>query len=197
MPRHQRGTNRYRFIHLVRHGEYEESPDHFGGLLTERGIEQAHCVAERLREVPVDAIYSSKMHRAYQTAQIIVEDSFPGFEVRQTPWLNERIFPGYHVGDEIDEDAEDVAREMLWKLEDRFFRPSRSERHDVIVCHGNVIRALVTRVLEAPVECWVQAAIANCGITQIVNVAPRENRLISFNERGHLPYRLRRIGCGE
>lgn len=64
-------------LYFVRHGESEanvqrvisnrESP--FG--LTERGREQAEVLAERLRGIPITAIYSSPVLRAIETADII------------------------------------------------------------------------------------------------------------------------------
>ena len=196
MPRHLRGKNRHRFIYLIRHGDYEYSDEHFGGVLNDHGIEQAACLAEPMGRVPVDAIYSSTMHRAYQTAEILREQVFPDLTVRRTPILKERIFPGWFTGDQIDHEAEDKSREVLEKVWERFFRPSRSERHDVLVCHGNIIRALITRVLDAPIDCWTKAVIANCGITQVICLGDGRVRLLSFNERGHLPYRLRLFGRG-
>lgn len=196
MDRHQRGTNRWRFVYLVRHGDYVKSDEHFGGVLTERGKEQARCLREPLSRIPVDAIYSSTMHRAYQTATILRNEVFPDLEIQRTPWLKERIFPGWFTGEDCDEEAEQKAVETLDRVWERFFRVSRSERHDVVVCHGNVIRAIVTRVLDAPIGCWTNAAVACCGVTQTVTVEPGNTRLVAFNERGHLPYRLRAIGGG-
>lgn len=196
MPKHIRGTNRYRFVYLIRHGDYVESDDHFGGLLTERGKTQAQHLAAPMSKIPVDAIYSSTMHRAYQTAEILRKEAFPELEVQRTPWLKERKFPGWPTADELDDEEKDQARTMLDKVWDRFFCCSRSERHDVLVCHGNVIRALLTRALEAPLECWSHAAVAHCGISQLVCLED-DVRLISYNERGHLPYRLRAIGSGD
>ncbi len=197
MPRHIRGTNRHRFVYLIRHGDYVHSEDHFGGLLTEKGKKQTRCLVEPMAKIPVDAIYSSTMHRAYQTACILRDETFPELDIRRTPILKERIFPGWYSGDDIDHDKEQAACEALDEIWERFFRPSNTERHDVLVCHGNVIRAIVTRVIDAPLECWAKAGITNCGITQIFCLGDGRVRLVSFNERGHLPFALRHIGSGD
>lgn len=191
MSGHIRGTNRHRFIYLIRHGDYQSSDEHFGGLLTPRGRQQAELLAGEMSKIPVDAIYSSTMHRAFQTAGILRDRSFPRLSIQRTPWLNERIFRNHR-----DYDVDPEAEQMLGKLTNRFFGRSRCERHDVLVCHGNVIRALVTRVLDAPVESWTNAAIAHCSITQLVCLGSGGERLISYNERGHLPFRLRLVGSG-
>jgi len=61
---------------LVRHGETEENlrgihQGHFGGNLSEFGIEQAGKLAERLKNEFFDVIYSSDLKRAKDTAKII------------------------------------------------------------------------------------------------------------------------------
>lgn len=185
---HQRGSNRFRYLYLVRHGDYVLSEEHFGGVLTERGRAQTATLADYFVNYPVDAIHSSCMNRAYETALGLRDRINPEFEVRRTPWLNERLFPG------LDRDRTpeyyETSMQTLDKLCERFLRPSRSERHDVLVCHGNLIRALVTRVLEAPIESWIRAFPENCGVTQIL-CRPGKNTLLAYNERGHIPFDLR------
>jgi serine/threonine-protein phosphatase PGAM5 len=197
MPRHVRARNRNRYLYLIRHGEYVQSEEHFGGVLTPRGEEQARSLVEPMKRIPVDAVYSSNMHRAYQTAQILRDEAFPEMKIRRTPVIRERIFPNHHNLGDLDPEKDAVAMQALEEIGRRFLRPSRSERHEVFVCHGNLIRALVTQVIEAPVECWINASIANCGVTQILCRGDGRRVLISFNERGHLPYALRLHGCGD
>jgi len=77
---------------LVRHGEtdwnlegrYQGQADPH---LNERGREQAKLLAERLRGERIEAIYSSDLSRAYETAKIIGEAS--GQEVKALPSLRE------------------------------------------------------------------------------------------------------------
>jgi broad specificity phosphatase PhoE len=62
---------------LTRHGETVDNAagvvqGHRGGELSARGREQARAMAERLRGVPIDAVYSSDLGRAMQTAEILV-----------------------------------------------------------------------------------------------------------------------------
>lgn len=49
---------------FVRHGE----PDYKNDCLTPNGVEQAKCTAERLRNKPIAAVYSSPLGRARETA---------------------------------------------------------------------------------------------------------------------------------
>jgi len=63
-------------IILIRHGETDWNRDKIyrGRIdieLNERGIEQASTLGETLKDVELEAIYSSPLKRAYKTAQII------------------------------------------------------------------------------------------------------------------------------
>lgn len=87
-------------IILCRHGESEGNREaRFGGHgptpLTALGRSQAQATAERLARTGADAIYSSDLVRAEQTAEII--GSAIGREAESTPALRERsvgIFTG-------------------------------------------------------------------------------------------------------
>lgn len=70
------GSPRARRLFIVRHGETERSAGHvYSGQadvpLTEAGREQARLAGERLAEVGIDAIWSSPLSRATETAEAI------------------------------------------------------------------------------------------------------------------------------
>ena len=63
---------------LIRHGEstWNREGRVQGWLdppLSERGSQQAELLAERLRDQPLDALYSSPQQRAHATAQAIAD----------------------------------------------------------------------------------------------------------------------------
>ena len=65
-----------RTIYLVRHGETQGNLDdkaqgHLDVPLTETGRLQAKAVAERLNDIEFDAVYSSDLKRAFDTAKAI------------------------------------------------------------------------------------------------------------------------------
>ncbi len=84
---------------------------------------------------------------------------------------------------------------------ERFKSAADHERHDLLVCHGNVIRYLVCRALGVEPHAWVNFyPLAHCSLTTII-IAPKgilEAReagitlttLYSFNAIGHLPPEL-------
>ena len=66
-------------LYFVRHGESianllrEFSNSGIKHPLTERGVEQARTLAQKLSGIPFDVIYSSPVLRAMQTAQVVAE----------------------------------------------------------------------------------------------------------------------------
>ena len=62
-------------IYLIRHAEAEGNlyrifQGHKDVMLTERGELQVRALAERFREIPVDAVYSSDLSRAWETCEL-------------------------------------------------------------------------------------------------------------------------------
>lgn len=107
----------YCTLYLVRHGETEWNvreinQGHMDSFLTEKGIGQAKEIAERLKDVKFDAIFSSDLLRAQKTAEIIKFDR--ELVVQTSELLRERAhgsFEGKH---------NDIYRDMLKeKLEKR------------------------------------------------------------------------------
>ncbi|HAG13908.1 MAG TPA: histidine phosphatase family protein [Ruminococcus sp.] len=63
-------------VYLVRHAEAEGNVKEFfqGNIdteLTEKGRQQIACLAERFREIPLEAVYASPFRRAKQTADAV------------------------------------------------------------------------------------------------------------------------------
>ena len=92
-------------LFLVRHGETVDNARQImqgqtQGELNERGKEQARQVARRLADETLDAVVSSDLQRAVQTAEIIAAPH--GLTVMTTPLLRERdwgSFTGRYMPD--------------------------------------------------------------------------------------------------
>ncbi len=106
---------------LTRHGETTHNRDSLiqGSLdtaLTSRGEDQAHALARYLRNVRVDAIYSSDLTRAVDTAQIILSGR-GDIGLTTTDLIRERDF-GRFTGekyDTIDTDGASLAHYLFYK----------------------------------------------------------------------------------
>lgn len=92
-------------IFLIRHGEAEGNAVPFfqGGIdtpLTEKGLRQIGYLAERFREIPLDAIYFSPFRRAELTAEAVNKyhglNMIPEYDLRE---LNGGSWEGRRISD--------------------------------------------------------------------------------------------------
>jgi len=199
------GENATRTIYLIRHGDYDHNdkrdPD-IGRALIPLGIAQARLVAARLKSLPAEitSLHSSTMTRARETAEVINE-SFPNLELSKTRILRECTPATWRQDILEDEKPEDLetCKNQLEKAFTNFFVPSpdSTERHDVLVCHGNVIRYLVTKALKVDSLAWLGMSISNCSLT-IIKVKPDGSmKLQGFNDTGHIPPNLHTFTGGK
>ncbi len=170
-------------LFLIRHGEIE--PNAIGKLightdvaLSERGVEQARRLAEKLAHVRLDAVYSSDLRRAYQTAEIIAGCN----HVRPQPsaaWreINMGVWEGRTLSALNDETPEGVA--LLFDDPASFEYPDGESFADfttriqgavdqlllihpngeiALVAHGGVCRAIIGGVLGMPMRNWLRLA---------------------------------------
>ena len=190
----QEGEPAARTLYLIRHGQYdtedEADPD-VGRALVPLGVAQARLVAARLRSIGVafTSLHSSTMTRARETARVIGED-LPRLTLRQSRLLRECTPPTWRQDIMAGETAEELAaaQDQLEAAFAAYFVPARgAEAHDIIVCHGNVIRYFVCKALQVDTLAWLQMSITNCSLT-VVRIKPDGSfKLQSFADAGHLP----------
>ncbi len=131
-----------RTIYLVRHGETQGNLDdkaqgHLDVPLTETGRLQAKAVGKRLSDIEFDAVYSSDLERALDTAKAITANR-PELQIRTTPKLRE-----YHFGD-----YEDMPWEEIGNVDTEFYRrwKNLSMRLDIEFPGGESMRGAWDRV---------------------------------------------------
>ena len=181
-----------RTVYLIRHGEYDHDhtqDEDTGRGLVDLGRRQAEVLADRLAEMPLEftSLQSSTMTRARQTADIIgerlglVPDRHRDIRECTPPTWREDIMA------ELEEGDGEPCAELLEAAFARIFVPAVDETaRDLVVCHGNVIRWFVCRVLNVDPMAWLGMSIANCSVT-VVRVAPDGKlKLLSFADTGHL-----------
>jgi len=194
-------TKGVRTLYLIRHGQYDHDDDRssdIGKALVPLGIAQSKLVANRLKSLSVkmSSLISSTMTRARQTAMIINQD-FPELELQQTRLIRECTPPTWREDIMEGEDPEELksCTDNLDAAFSKYFIPSPDEddRNDIIVCHGNVIRYFVTKVLKVETMSWLQMTTGNCGLT-VIRIKPDGTmKLVSFNDMGHIPPNLRTV----
>ena len=184
-----------RSIYLIRHGEYAPQDDDIADTLnnlTPLGIAQARLVSNRLKSMKINfnSLISSTMSRALQTAMVINRD-FPEFELQKEDLIRECTPPTWRkdVMSGVDTSHREECVKNLERAFQKYFIPSsdNKDRNDIIVCHGNVIRYFVTKVLKVDTMSWLQMSIGNCSLT-IIRIKPDGSmKLVSFNDVGHIP----------
>lgn len=199
-------------IYIVRHGEtskekvfnLEGYPD---AGLTKIGMIQANLTGEHLSKVHFDAIYSSDLQRAQQTAEVILS-----FQSNQKVTIDKRIRE-IHMGifhtsseDQIRDDYPEFYSSFLKKDTDfrypdgetgeevslrvlEFLNECKSiKRNNIcIVCHGGVIRSIISHFLDMPQYKRFNIFPYNCGISLIRFEEEKDNfKVITMNEITHL-----------
>jgi broad specificity phosphatase PhoE len=163
-------------ILLVRHGETDWNREgrfqgHADPPLNELGRQQARQLAEQLAPMPIDAVYSSDLKRARETAEIVaarkgltvtVERGLREIDVGSWSGLTraeiEERFPGARHHDGETREAH-LAR--IVAAAERIARDHPGERV-LIVSHGGSLRALRGHALGAAPH-----PIPNCEVFQL------------------------------
>jgi broad specificity phosphatase PhoE len=163
-------------ILLARHGETDwNRQGRFQGWadppLNETGREQAQALAGQLAGVPLDAVYSSDLRRAHETALIVAEPhGVPVVvdrglrEIDVGSWSGltraeiETSFPGaaHHDGETREEHLSRVLEAV-----ERIACAHPGE-HILVVSHGGSLRTLRRHALGDPVH-----PIENCGVYEL------------------------------
>ena len=183
-----------RTIVLVRHGEYDSDPSvdpKLGPHLSALGVAQSHLAGARLAEFPggIDGLHMSPMQRARDTAATIGA-ALPRRDFDVIEDLAECTPPTRRDSVMKEEKAEDLAacQAQLDRVFAAWFKPSTTgARTDLFVCHGNVIRYLVTRALGVDTKAWLEMSIGHASITKVRVKADGSMQVIAVGDVGHIP----------
>lgn len=175
---------------LIRHGQTPTTgqllPGRAPGLhLSERGREQAEAAARRLAELPLAALYSSPLERAWETARATAE--LTGLSVRAEDGLIE-LDTGQWTGRRL----ADLARTPEWdtvqhepstftfpggesftRMQDRMVATLGRLRaaHDgaTVACfsHADPIRAVLAHALGTPLDKFQRLSVGPCSVSAI------------------------------
>ena len=186
-----------RTLYLIRHGLYDEADprdEAVGRGLTEVGRRQAQLTGVRLAALGIsfDALWTSPLTRARETAAIIAQ-SLPGLAPQLAPELAECTPPSSRkdLAATVTAGEAEACRARLERAFARFFVPSPAgDRHELLICHGNVIRWLWSRALGVDTAAWAGMAIANCSLTVIQVKPDGACKLYLFGDAAHLPVEL-------
>ena len=196
-------------LFLIRHGQTVGNADGthqvYQTPLSPLGCEQARRVADRLRDAQADALYSSDLERAVQTARYIAEAT--GLELRTDPRLREHdvgIFKGLTPEAAMRADADRYKRWLAHDCDARC--PGGESPRDVIgrmgevlgsivsahagrrvlvVTHGRALRCAMMHLLGLPDSAYRRLATPNAAIN-IIRYAEDGPHLVAWGDTHHL-----------
>jgi probable phosphomutase (TIGR03848 family) len=166
-----------------------------GVHLNEVGREQARALADRLKGLSLDALYSSPLERALETAAPIAASH--GIPVQPAPGLNEvdfgewtgrtlleldplpawQRFNRFRSGSRIPggENMAEVLSRSLAEVERLTRLHSRSDAQVAVVSHGDVLRMLVVHALGMTADLLHRLELnpASVSLLQIEDYGPR------------------------
>jgi probable phosphoglycerate mutase len=194
-----------KYLLLIRHGQATFNLDgrHPGQLpgipLTDEGRRQAHAAAVALAALPLTAVISSPLERAYDTAEIIARGwALPVraeprlMDTDVGPWAGKRPNdlkddPAWnHFVTHPDEAPPGV--ESLTAVQARALSVVEATLHDeslgncvVLVTHGDIVKLVLGRFLGAKIECVHTIAVANASLTALAFGAEGGPEILAVN----------------
>lgn len=183
-----------RHLVFIRHGQYYDSAKNDDDKrLTELGRLQANQTGQRLKDLNLKytKLVCSTLIRAAETADIIAKylPNVPretccllreGAPVVPDPassnWRPDKKF--FQDGPRI----EAAFRKYLHRAD----ADQVGDSVEIYVCHANVIRYFVCRVLQFPPEGWLRMSIGHCGITWVTIRPNGRVSLKSLGDTGHM-----------
>lgn len=162
-----------------------------GHALTDAGVVQAEQLAASVAGLPpARAIYTSDRPDALDTARILAE-AMDGVPVRRAAKLRECV-PGRPAHDTPQAAPfADLVTAAGARHADaafaRWFIPARvSDKHEVLVTHPNLLRALVCRALGVDPLAWTSIEVDPAGLSRVRALSDGRLVLLCLNERGFL-----------
>lgn len=195
-------------LYLIRHARQSSSLCNVNVDLSEIGKKQADLLGKRMAGYEIDALYSSDLIRAVETADIMNQylklnhqiregireidfgdlegnsedynnEHFKEFKAERARLISDLSFPGGECGQEVYDRAIKVIDEIK----------NSSANNIAIVTHGGTIRSLLAGILglDQSKKLLFALSLENCSITQF-NYNIKENRfyLERFNDYSHL-----------
>jgi broad specificity phosphatase PhoE len=195
-------------LYLVRHGRQNSSLCNVDVELSNEGRLQAELLRDRLQYYDIDALYSSNLLRAKQTAEILNEalllphdireeireisfgllegksdeyneEHFRDFKEEQKKLLEDIPYPGGENGTSVYERAMPIIQEIV----------QSGKKNIVVVTHGGTIRVLLAALFgrNQAKRFLFGVSLENTGITQLVyNNQYDRFYLERFNDYAHL-----------
>jgi probable phosphoglycerate mutase len=198
-------------FYLLRHGETEwNAENRFCGStdvpLSEAGRRQAKSLAERLNSIPFEALYSSPLKRALETARVIsasvglqpipdarlVELDYGQWEGKTLAEIMENDPKTFRAWDANPAQVAPPGGESGLEAQQRVvsfldFLAAKHPQGDVlVVLHKTVCRLAICHVLGMSPSEYRRRLVLNNAALSIIQTQPYGWQLITFNDTSHL-----------
>ncbi len=196
-------------IYLIRHGRQNSTLCNVDVELSKEGREQADLVGKRLKTYEIDAVYSSQLLRAKETADIInkylqkpryiderwQEADFGGMTGLTNDELKEKYGDFLAKRAQMSEDVPYPGGgencQMVFERSYEALKGFTEENYKnvCVVTHGGVLRAILTGLLGADYAKWLTYGrqIENCSISHILyDETMKTFHIERFNDFAHL-----------
>lgn len=164
-------------LYIARHGESRGNTGEDNGpdpVLSEKGLAQARLLGERMKKIKLDAVFSSPLIRAFETAEATA--------IHHN--LNVNILPdGFEVDDgETTEEAYTRAVNIINRLKAQFTEDERI----IIFAHGTFNNYLTNAAIGFPIREDFNFCQENTGLTCIKFMPDGHIKIEFANDYCHL-----------
>ncbi|MBW6411479.1 histidine phosphatase family protein [Clostridium weizhouense] len=195
-------------IFLTRHGETKWNTEKRlqgskDSPLTDKGLNQARCLRDRVRDEKIDIIYSSPIKRALDTAKIIADPNntpivtcdelkeisfgdFEGTSVTELPKIGEsNLLEELFIGNR---EVKGINGETILDVEKRVFKvlndilEKEKGKTIMIVSHGMALKVIMSYFIEFESE--IKGVYGQASLTKIVKEDNKYNILFK-NDKSH------------
>jgi broad specificity phosphatase PhoE len=195
---------------LIRHGQTDwnlirRMQGHIDIPMNRIGRSQAKLLAQKLADCPLEAIYTSDLARAQETAEIIARPlgltpipqlalrerllgRFQGLTIEEArvqypdDWQQVREKGAAPPGGESRQEVATRVRDAFNEIVER-----HTDQQVAIVSHGGVLQLLIAWVVGLPLGQPARISLSgNTGISIIEKAEDGKHRLASLNDTGHL-----------
>ena len=182
-------------LYLIRHGTtiYNKKGIFQGSMdvpLGKQGLFQADCLAERMKNIPMDAVYSSPLKRAYKTAQKLA-DAHGGLPIYINEDLSELNCGLMEGNTSLFRAPEGESTTELQERSVHAFRRIIADnpgRTVAVVSHGFVIWAYLSYIRGLPLKNMGKDVVANASVTCLkYKNADNMPEIIYLNDDSHIP----------
>ncbi len=168
--------------------------------LSKAGLRQRKFLTEKLLDMDIDRVYTSSIKRAQETAvtylkktkkRAVVESGLD--EINWSHWRNIKYFNMSEEGrkkrfkghTDLDRDL-DVLQADVRRVFANIYKDNIGKRVAVF-CHGNLIRALLTGILNADIIGFLSMEIFQSSISEIIIDKEGYIKITFINDVNHLP----------